>query len=369
MADANRPLVVVTGSTGFIGKRLVEALTDRYRLVGLDRNRPPPRSPGGFKWLECDLTCDESVTAAFEHVRASFGERIASVLHLAAYYDFSGRPSPLYKELTVEGTRRVLQAMQRFTVEQFVFSSSILVLKPVEGGGRPLTEASPVEPAWDYPRSKVEAEKVVAEQRGGIPALVLRIAGVYDDQCHSIPIAQQIRRIHERSFDSYFFPGDASHGQPFVHVEDLVDCFRRAVDERCRRSGGEELLLVAEADLMSYAELQDQIGELIHGKEWPTIRIPAAVAKAGAWVKDKVTDDEAFIKPWMIDLADDHYPVAIRRAHERLGWTPRRRLRDTLPAMIAELKRDPRRWYEANNLKYPDRRELVHPAGVSEKKG
>jgi nucleoside-diphosphate-sugar epimerase len=98
----------------------------------------------------------------------------------------------------------------------------------------------------------VEAERIVAEQRGRIPALVLRIAGVYDDQYHSIPIAQQIRRIYERSFDSYFFPGDSSHGQPFVHVDDLVDCFRRAVEKRRSRLGGEELLLVAEADLMSY---------------------------------------------------------------------------------------------------------------------
>jgi nucleoside-diphosphate-sugar epimerase len=152
-----------------------------------------------------------------------------------------------------------------------------------------------------------------------------------------------------------------------VHLDDLADCMRRAVDSR-RRLGEHELLLVAEADLMSYAELQDQIGELIHGKEWPTIRIPAGVAKAGAWVRGKMGGDEEFIKPWMIDLADDHYPVAITRAHERLGWVPRRRLRDTLPAMIADLKRDPRGWYEENKLKYSEPRELVHPAGVSEQK-
>jgi nucleoside-diphosphate-sugar epimerase len=366
MADPNRPLVVVTGSTGFIGERLTEALIDAYRVVGLDVKRPS-KEPAGFEWIECDLTRTESVTDAFGRVRASYGDGIAGVLHLAAYYDFSGKPSPLYKELTVEGTRRLLRALQGFTVEQLVFSSSILVMKPAEDGGRPITEASPVEPAWDYPRSKVEAEKVIREERGAIPALVLRIAGVYDDHCHSIPIAQQIRRIYEKSFDSYFFPGDPGHGQPFVHLEDLVDCVRRAVDAR-RRLGEEEVLLIAEADLMSYAELQDQIGELIHGKEWPTIRIPAAVAKAGAWVTEKVSEDKAFIRPWMIDLADDHYPVAIAQAQERLGWTPRRRLRDTLPVMIEELKRDPRRWYEQNKLPYSERRELAHPAGVSEKK-
>jgi hypothetical protein len=31
---------------------------------------------------------------------------------------------------------------------------------------------------------------------------------------------------------------------------------------------------------MSYAALLDRLGGLIHGKDWPTIRIPKAVAKA-----------------------------------------------------------------------------------------
>jgi hypothetical protein len=107
---------------------------------------------------------------------------------------------------------------------------------------------------------------------------------------------------------------------------------------------------------MNYGELQDRIGELVHGKEWTTIRIPKFVAKAGAYAKDKLAsdDDEQFIKPWMIDLADQNLPVDIGRARSKPGWEPRHRLRETLPAMIAGLKRDPRKWYETNGLHYED---------------
>ena len=117
-----------------------------------------------------------------------------------------------------------------------------------------------------------------------------------------------------------------------------------------------EVLLVAEPDVMSYAELQDRLGELLHGQEWPTIRIPKVVAKAGAWVQDKLaTEDEpSFIKPWMIDLADQHYPVAIERARTTLGWYPKHRLRDTLDEMVRRLKRDPVAWYRENGLPPPD---------------
>ena len=55
------------------------------------------------------------------------GTRIASVIHLAAYYDLSGEPSPLYEQIIVGGTERLLEQLRQFQVEQFVFSSTMLV--------------------------------------------------------------------------------------------------------------------------------------------------------------------------------------------------------------------------------------------------
>jgi nucleoside-diphosphate-sugar epimerase len=324
-------------------------------VVGLDVKRPQ-KETAGADWIECDVTEDESVIRSLVAVRERYSDSVASVIHLAAYYDFSGEPSPLYRTLTVEGTRRLLRALQPFKVEQFVFSSTLLVMKPVEEDEL-ITERSEIESAqetWDYPRSKIEAERVIRQEHGAIPTAILRIAGVYDDNCHSIPIAQQISRIYEKRLESYFFPGDASHGQPFVHLNDLVDCFRKVVELR-RELEAHEVLLIAEPDVMSYAELQDQIGELIHRQEWPTIRIPKVVAKAGAWMQEKVAgEEESFIKPWMVDLADAHYPVEIARARQILGWQPKHRLRDTLSRMIGDLKTDPRNWYQENKLLWPE---------------
>jgi nucleoside-diphosphate-sugar epimerase len=227
-------------------------------------------------------------------------------------------------------------------------------MKPSEKG-EAITESSEIEPAWEYPKSKVEAEKVIADERGPVPAVILRIAGVYDDDCRAVPIAQQIDRIYQKSFESFVFPGDASHGQAFVHLADLIDLLVRTIARR-RQLAPHEVFLVAEPDVVSYGELQDRLGELIHGEEWPTIRIPKAVAKAGAWAEEKLGGegkDRPFIKPWMIDLADDHYPIDITHAKEKLGWEPRHRLGDALPEMISRLKRDPRKWYELNGLAVP----------------
>jgi hypothetical protein len=74
--------------------------------------------------------------------------------------------------------------------------------------------------------------------------------------------------------------------------------------------GPETELLIGEPETLSYEELQQQMGELIHGREWPTIQVPAVAAKVGAWAQDVSPVSDPFIKPWMIDLADQHFPVS-----------------------------------------------------------
>lgn len=352
MESEQRAVVLVTGAAGLIGTRVVQEFARDHRVVGLDVKEPDDL-PDNASWMHCDLTDDAATQAALARIRAEVGPQLASVVHLAAYYDFSGEPSTMYDRLTVQGTRRLIDGLKSFErVEQFIFSSSLLVMKPVEGDDERLTEESPTEAEWDYPESKLAAEKILKEHHGIIPTMVLRLAGVYDPMGHSLPLGQQIYRIYAKTKESYVFPGDADHGQPFIHLDDVAACIRRVVERRAQLDGW-DVLLVAEPDVMSYRELQDVIGEEIHGEEWPAIRIPKAVAKAGAWSEEKLGHADPFIKPWMIDLADDHYPVSMRRAHELLDWTPAHRLREEMPTIIANLKRDPRHWFKVNKLPQP----------------
>lgn len=57
------------------------------------------------------------------------------MVHLAAYYDFLGKPSSKYDEITVVGTRRLLRGLRAgFEVEQFILSSTMLIHGPGEPG-------------------------------------------------------------------------------------------------------------------------------------------------------------------------------------------------------------------------------------------
>ncbi|KAB2870601.1 MAG: NAD-dependent epimerase/dehydratase family protein, partial [Bauldia sp.] len=200
--EADRPTVLITGSSGFLGEAIAEGLRDRYEVIGLDV-RKPKRPVGGMETIEVDLTSQESVDAAVTEAAKRAGGRIASVIHLAAYYDTTGEDNPKYDAVTVQGTRRLLAALRQFDTEQFVFSSTLLVHAPSPEKGVRIDEDSPIDPAWAYPQSKAETEELIARERGGIRTVILRLAGVYDEDCRAAFVAQQTARIFERLPTAY----------------------------------------------------------------------------------------------------------------------------------------------------------------------
>jgi nucleoside-diphosphate-sugar epimerase/uncharacterized membrane protein len=343
----DKDVVVVTGSSGFIGSALIEKLAGRFTLIGFDREISP-HPPAAAECICIDLTSDESVEAAFKRVRLAYGNRIASVIHLAAYFDLTGEPNPKYEQITVRGTERLLRALQSFEVEQFVFASTMLIHAPGRPG-HPIDEEWPLDPKLPYRESKIRAEALIREQRGGVPAVMMRPAGVYDDMCHSAFLSRQIARIYERQIISHVYPGDLRAGQSYLHLDDLTDALLATVERR-KKLPAELPLLLGETETLSFGELQHDLGRLIHDEDWETREIPKALARTGAWIQGEILDEDPFIRPWMVDSSDDHYELDISRAQKFLRWRPKRSLRDTLPKMVTALKADPTGWYKANKL-------------------
>jgi nucleoside-diphosphate-sugar epimerase len=342
-----KDIVIVTGSSGFIGSAVIRKLAGRFTLIGLDRETSP-HPPSEAECVCIDLTSQESVAAALERVRTAYGNRIASVIHLAAYFDLSGEPNPKYEQVTVHGTERLLRGLQAFDVEQFIFTSTMLVHAPGRRG-EPIDEDWALDAKLPYRASKIRTEELIHEMRGRVPALIVRPAGVYDDMCHSAFLSRQIARIYERQLISHVYPGDLDSGQPFLHLDDLTDALQDAIDRR-KELSSEVPILLGEPETLSFGELQRDLGRLIHDEDWETRPIPKSFARAGAWIEGEVFDEDPFIRPWMVDISDDHYELNIARARDLLGWQPKHSLRETLPKMIDALKADPVGWYKANKL-------------------
>ncbi|MES2950821.1 MAG: NAD-dependent epimerase/dehydratase family protein [Pseudomonadota bacterium] len=358
----SKPTVLITGAAGNLGRSVAAALAPRYQVVGLDRKAQDI----GFTVLAVDLTSDASVELALRNFRDSFGTNITSVVHLAAYFDFTGEDNPLYQSVNVDGTGRLLRALQSFDVAQFLYVSTMLVHAPCRPGEH-IDEQHTIGPRWAYPASKADAEAVVRQECKHIPSVILRLAGVYDTQTMVPTMAQQMVRVYERRLQSHLYAGNTRVGQSALHREDMLDALLRTVDRRDTLPPGTDIL-IGEADAMGYEALQDALGQLIHGADdWLTLRVPQPLAAAGAWLQGQLepvvpdaidNGEQPFIRPFMVAMANDHYALDIRRARDLLGWEPRHRLADALPAMVAALKADPVAWYAANGI--------TPPAGLSQ---
>ncbi len=346
-----KEVILITGCSGRIGFKAAERFSEKYQVVGFDVALVG-KFPG-IELISVDMGSDESVKQGLDYVLKKYGNKLASVVHLAAYYNFTGGGWGKYQRITVDGTSRLLKGLQAFECDQFIFSSTMLVHAPCKVGEK-ISESSPVVPKWQYPKSKVLTEEVIAKNRGKMSSLVLRIAGVYDDRCHSIPLSNQIQRIFENQFEGHVFAGDISHGASFMHMQDLIDAIWLAVEKR-KILPPELTILLGEEKTLSYDHLQREFSRLIYGKEWKTWSIPKPIAKIGAVVKQYIPFmPKTFIKPWMIELADDHYELDCSKAKAALEWNPKRNLQDMLPLWIEELKQEPLAWYDENGLNPSD---------------
>jgi len=166
---ARKPLVALTGATGFIGQYLLKELSRRgYRLRVLLR-RPTMLPEGCASVLIGDLSRPYNMSEALAEVDA--------VIHTAGLANaMSGLPEDDYRLFNTEATVRFARAAERARVKRFVFLSSIRAQSGPTAEGV-LTEEREPHPTDAYGRSKLEAEKGLAQT--GLDWAALRLALVY----------------------------------------------------------------------------------------------------------------------------------------------------------------------------------------------
>jgi nucleoside-diphosphate-sugar epimerase len=130
--DRMRDLVIITGSSGFLGSALCVAMSQTHEVAGIDC-RPPNQAlrqaAPKVRWYTIDIRDQAKIEAAFGHL-ASQGFYIAYVIHLAVYYHYGAEWQRGYEETNIEGTLNLIEACQKFKVGRFVFAASIASLAP-----------------------------------------------------------------------------------------------------------------------------------------------------------------------------------------------------------------------------------------------
>jgi threonine 3-dehydrogenase len=127
---SKRPVALVTGANGEIGRSLIERLHQdgRYRIVTLDLSPLPER------WRPlCDETYAGNILDRYLLDQLAAHHEIEAVFHLAALLSTRGERDPeLAHQINVEGTLHLLRMAQTLSARldkpvKFVFPSSIAV--------------------------------------------------------------------------------------------------------------------------------------------------------------------------------------------------------------------------------------------------
>lgn len=116
---------IVTGSSGFVGRRLCEVLAERgaSKVIGLDvrpwsgpaEKTAPPASHSVIEYRQCDITNRDQVLTVTESVDCLY--------HIAALVG-PFHPRHLYDKVNYEGTLHILDACKQHGIKRMIYSSS-----------------------------------------------------------------------------------------------------------------------------------------------------------------------------------------------------------------------------------------------------
>ncbi len=172
MSPTDRSIVkraLVTGATGFVGRRLIERLLAEgtaVRALVRDRSRAERMFGPAVETFVHDLTADRLGPEACAGVSVVF--HLAG--HAHAEDEGSGRSEVLHQAITVHGTRAVLECSRAAAVPRLVFLSSVKAVG--ESTGLAEDDGTSPRPTTAYGRAKRTAEVAVLESEAPIGVVV-----------------------------------------------------------------------------------------------------------------------------------------------------------------------------------------------------
>jgi nucleoside-diphosphate-sugar epimerase len=254
--------VLVTGATGFLGGYLIEEMAKGPHVpICAHRKGSDTRKIDalGLDKVVFDLTDRNSMIQALKGVDA--------VVHLAAYYTFTGKKE-MYENVNVKGTGDLLEACKETGVRRFLYCSSTEAMGPI--AEPPGDEDSPLNPQYEYGRSKAKAEELV--RTSGLDWTILRPSGIYGPS--NVDDVAYYFITSFKGFASKFIIGSGKNFIQFVHVKDVVQGFVKALDRPASIKG---IYIITQSRPYTYEEVYRVLANIFQQKE-PRWRVSKPLA-------------------------------------------------------------------------------------------
>jgi len=300
-----KEIIVITGSSGFIGSRLLTCLSnesDNIRLLvrSIDTSLQ-------YEQVECDLESG--------HIPSDFFFGVSTVFHLAGFaHDMrtSKNVASIYQSINVNATIKLAELAVKSGVKKFIFVSSVKA-----GGGSTFgvcaSEKDQGDPEGVYGKTKREAELKLLKigKESGMHVSIIRPSLVYG------PNAKGNLQLMLSGIKKGWFPPlpETSNKKSMIHVDDLVRAILLVADDN--RANG-EIFIATDGIPISSREIYNNMCSAL-GKSIPKWSVPKSLF-------DKVSLINPHIKYKLNKLLGDECYSSAKL--EALGFKAQKTLKD-----------------------------------------
>jgi len=298
---------LVTGASGFVGRRICAALSAAdWKVRAFDLRAPDEPAPN-VEFMAGDIR--EAARVA----RALSGADV--VFHLAAALGSSRISAGEFMAVNAGGTRAVMEAARTCGIRRVVHFSSAGVLGHVKPGDV-ADEKYPLDPRDVYDKTKLAGERVALEfAASGLDVVVIRPGWIYGPGDR-----RTLKLIRSIAGGRFLFPGKGRTLQSPTYIDDLVAGTLLCAD----RGRASEIYNLAGNEALTVRRMAETIAAAV-GKRLPRFRLPMGPTRAAAWVMGKTfgwTGREAPLNPSRLAFFVHPKGLKIDKAKAELGFEP-----------------------------------------------
>lgn len=346
----------ITGATGFVGSHVAEACVQRgISVVTLAR---PSSDTAFLESLGIEIIRGD-LTDADAARRAAEGAEV--VVHCAAKVGDWG-PVEEYRQVNVEGLRRLLEAVKGRPIKRFVHVSSLGVYEARDHYGTDESVPPPDRHMDGYTQTKVESEKLAVEyqRRHGVPVVVLRPGFVYGPRDRTVfpKLIEALKQGQVR------YLGNGEKAMNTIYVGNLVDAVFLAIE---KPDAVGQTYNLTDDEAVSKRRFMEAIADLT-GLERPQKKVPLWIAKIVArlmegWARWRGAAQAPRLTQARLKFLGLNLGFNVEKAKRELGYQPRVKFEDGIEEAVAWWKTNQGLGFRAQGVGEEDSRKGSAPAG------
>jgi nucleoside-diphosphate-sugar epimerase len=346
------PRLIVSGSSGFVGRHLLAAWQDRFRIFALarrsQRRSGAPVHPN-ISWYQVDVAERECLGDVFREIAAEGGAE--TLIHLAAHYDFTGEDHAEYWRTNVEGLRNVLTECGQARIRHFIFPSSLAASDFPRPQG-PVNEETPADADHIYAVTKRIGEEIVRGHQGDFKCHIIRFAAMFSDWCEYPPLYVFLRTWLSDAWNRRVLGGRGDSAIPYLHIRDATLFLERVLALR-NELAGDSAWIASPNGSVNHLELFEAATRAYYGRPVAPVLMPKFLCRPGMRARDLIgrwAGDRPFERPWMAEFIDRRLDADSTVTQRILHWSPRPRLgiSERMKFLVHNLRSFPIEWHQRN---------------------